>query len=262
MNGSLILHGNSVTTYSSALVPAGISCSSISQQRYCNNGVLSGSFQHTSCSVNSVTGSNSCSFGSSIIAHGSSVTAFQSSTSANCSLISQTRQCQNGVLSGSYSFASCSQSVQPAVCTSQTSATNFILDGNTNYNTSAINAKMQGSQIYVIEIIPGDLTARNILTWDIRSGNAAREISISPCRGDFTSSEAKIISRGLIQENQGASGKLSWIFDQPNKKPVDLWPQVNLQSGRKYYINFKNTSCEGSTYGVDTCMMYWFAYKE
>lgn len=46
-NGTTIAHGQSVTAYQSASVPAGQSC--VSEQRVCANGALSGSYAYESC---------------------------------------------------------------------------------------------------------------------------------------------------------------------------------------------------------------------
>ena len=47
-NGQTVPHGNSITAWQSSSVGAGQSC--VSEARTCNNGALSGSYQHTSCS--------------------------------------------------------------------------------------------------------------------------------------------------------------------------------------------------------------------
>lgn len=52
-NGKSVAHGASVSAFALASVPAGSSC--VSEQRTCNNGVLSGSFSAAACSVQPVT---------------------------------------------------------------------------------------------------------------------------------------------------------------------------------------------------------------
>jgi hypothetical protein len=97
-----VAHGYSNTAYSST-TPAG-SCSSASQTRTCTNGTLSGSYTATSC-TNGCTGTP---WGN--VAHGYSGTAYSSSSvpaGFTCPA-GETRTCSNGVLSGSYSYASCS----------------------------------------------------------------------------------------------------------------------------------------------------------
>ncbi len=111
-NGQTVAHGANVIAYQTSSVPAGSTCQS--QSRVCNNGALSGSYTNASCSVGNYL---SCTFNGQSIAHGTSVTAYLASSvayGATCS--SQTRTCNNGVLSGTYGFASCSAG-NPASCT-------------------------------------------------------------------------------------------------------------------------------------------------
>jgi hypothetical protein len=89
-------------------VPFGSSC--ISQTRTCSGSTLTGSYTNQACSVQAPSNCNLPWGGQ--ISHGSSVTAYQSSSvpfGSTCA--SQTRTCNNGLLSGSYTRSSCS--VQP-----------------------------------------------------------------------------------------------------------------------------------------------------
>jgi putative peptidoglycan binding protein len=65
------------------------------------------------------TGNASCSWNGQTIASGSSVTAYQAATvPAGGQCISETRTCQQGILSGSYQYASCTvATTQPPTCT-------------------------------------------------------------------------------------------------------------------------------------------------
>lgn len=106
-NGAVVLHGSSVTAYQSSSVPSGSSCAS--QQRTCNNGFLSGTYQYTTCAPLSPSGTASCSLGGKTILHGGSITAYLASSvpfGSSCS--SEPRYCSNGYLSGSYTYLSCS----------------------------------------------------------------------------------------------------------------------------------------------------------
>jgi hypothetical protein len=110
-NGQTIAHGQSVQAYANSTVNFGSTCSA--QTRTCNNGVLSGSNQYASCSVNQPA---SCLFNGQTIAHGQSVNAFQTSSVSYGSLCTiEQRTCNNGALSGSYSYSSCAVD-QPASC--------------------------------------------------------------------------------------------------------------------------------------------------
>ena len=111
-NNTLLSSGQSVIAYQSALVPFGQSC--LSQTRTCNNGVLSGSYSAGSCSSRSA---SNCSLDGQAVEHGASVTAYVSDSVAfGGSCPSQTRTCNNGVLSGSYSARTC-QVASAASCT-------------------------------------------------------------------------------------------------------------------------------------------------
>lgn len=112
--GGTLAHGNSVTAYLAATVPFGQSCTS--QSRTCSNGVLSGSYQFASCTV--LPPSTDCALPwGGTLPHGNSVTAYQSATVPfGSSCVSQSRTCNNGVLSGSYQYQNCSVN-PPADCT-------------------------------------------------------------------------------------------------------------------------------------------------
>lgn len=146
-NGSKIPSGKSVTAY---LESTGI-CQS--ETRACNNGRLSGTYQFASCTPSApvvpatpvtpvtpvtppvpVTPSvpvtptqpitpavtppppADCLFDGRTIAHGSVVSAFQNpSVAYGASCVAEARLCNNGVLSGSYNYATCGAG-QPNAC--------------------------------------------------------------------------------------------------------------------------------------------------
>lgn len=111
-NGSALVNNQSVTAYFSSSVPYGSNC--LSETRTCSTGALSGSYAYAGCSVGAP---NSCLFNGITVAHGASVTAYPSANVAyGQSCTSQTRTCNNGVLSGSYISNSCSVQA-PASCT-------------------------------------------------------------------------------------------------------------------------------------------------
>ncbi|MBI5458091.1 peptidoglycan-binding protein [Candidatus Kaiserbacteria bacterium] len=106
-NNHTILHSQIITAYQASTVAYGNQC--VSEQRTCNNGTLSGSYQYASCSAGTAA---SCSFNGQTVAHNASVTAYQSSSvPSGQQCVSQTRACSNGTLSGSYTNATCT--VQP-----------------------------------------------------------------------------------------------------------------------------------------------------
>ena len=103
-NNTTISNSASVTYFQSAIAPFGGSC--VSQQRTCTNGVLSGNFTFATCNVTaglSCIGPNGAT-----ILDGTNATYFQFAiVPIGSSCVSQTRTCNNGVLSGSYLAASC-----------------------------------------------------------------------------------------------------------------------------------------------------------
>jgi hypothetical protein len=107
--GSTVNSGSSVTAFSATTVPYGSSCSSIQEIRFCNDGVLSGSFINESCSVSAPA---NCTFNGNTVIHGSSVIAYSTPTVTSpttCASVSQTRTCTNGVLNNpTFSNANCS----------------------------------------------------------------------------------------------------------------------------------------------------------
>lgn len=110
-NGQTIAHGTSINAYESSSVAFGSSCTS--QSRTCSNGTLSGSYTNSTCSV---AGAQNCSFNGETVNDGHSVTAYQAASVAyGSSCTSESRNCSNGSLSGSYSFGSCSVQ-SPATC--------------------------------------------------------------------------------------------------------------------------------------------------
>lgn len=114
-NGKTLAHGASVEAYLASTVQSGSSCSS--QVRRCDDGVLSGSYQYASCNVAMP---EACLFNGKTVAHGSNVRAFLHSSSPNGQNLcqsSQLRVCNNGSLSGSYTYSSCT-TAQPRSCTS------------------------------------------------------------------------------------------------------------------------------------------------
>lgn len=101
-NGQTLSNGQTIKAYLNSTVPAGQSCES--QVRSCQNGVLSGNYNYASCAVAAPA---ACLFNGQTIASGQSVTAFLAS-SASGACTQESRVCNNGALSGSYTFATCS----------------------------------------------------------------------------------------------------------------------------------------------------------
>lgn len=102
-NGQTIANGQSITAYNTSNVEYGQSCGA--ETRFCENGHLSGSFEFASCDQGQPA---SCLFNGVTVPSGTQVTAFATSTvNAPNVCVSEQRLCNNGVLSGSNTFASC-----------------------------------------------------------------------------------------------------------------------------------------------------------
>jgi peptidoglycan hydrolase-like protein with peptidoglycan-binding domain len=103
--GAVIAHGASVTANQSSSVPYGSQC--LSETRTCSNGTLSGSYQYQSCGP-AAPASCMTPWGVAL-ASGAATTSYQAaSVAAGQQCASQMRTCTNGVLSGTYQYASCS----------------------------------------------------------------------------------------------------------------------------------------------------------
>ncbi len=110
-NGATVFHGESVEAFLE-----GQSEQCVSQERTCMNGLLSGSFQYAECVTPKEP--NSCLFNGMTIAHGQSVNAY---LNGNGTCESEERVCDDGVLSGSYKFGTCTPTA-PCLFNGQTIA--------------------------------------------------------------------------------------------------------------------------------------------
>ncbi len=103
--GDSLASGASVTAYQQESVAYGSLCSS--SQRTCTNGVLSGSGAYKNCEVQAP---KTCStpWGATV-AHNASVQAYAAAEASTCT--PESRVCNNGTLSGTGTFQSCTQTV-------------------------------------------------------------------------------------------------------------------------------------------------------
>jgi len=112
-NGRTINHGDSVLAYSQSNVAYGQVCKA--EKRTCQNGSLQGpSYNFETCTVNEAA---ACVFtADQILQSGQSIWAYEASSvpyGSTCS--KQMRQCNDGALSGTYKYATCSPGA-PAKC--------------------------------------------------------------------------------------------------------------------------------------------------
>ncbi len=111
LNGHTVMHSLYGQAYQNSSVPFGQTCQL--EKRYCNDGVLSGSYTFQTCAVGAA---NSCRFNNQDVLHGTAVNAFQASSVKFGDLcVKESRVCTNGALSGSYNYASCLPDA-PKVC--------------------------------------------------------------------------------------------------------------------------------------------------
>lgn len=103
--GGTIGDGQLITAYQTNVSS---NCPGVAETRTCNNGTLSGSYTYQSCSAPAPAPCTLPWGGS--IASGLSTTAYQTNISSNCPGVAETRTCNNGALSGSYTYQSCSAS--------------------------------------------------------------------------------------------------------------------------------------------------------
>lgn len=114
-NGMTVASGGSVRAYKSGCVPYGYQCES--QDRYCNNGILSGNYVAKSCYVNP---GQACYFNGKAVPHGYKVKAYTASSvphGQTCDSIAEERVCNNGQWGGNpyAKYTSCSMCA-PAAC--------------------------------------------------------------------------------------------------------------------------------------------------
>ncbi len=102
--GGAIAYGERVWAYQNSGVPTGSQC--VVEERACSNGVLSGSFNFRTCSAGAPA---ACIFNGQQIESGKSADAFETSSVAfGAQCAKQSRQCNNGTLSGTFEFGACS----------------------------------------------------------------------------------------------------------------------------------------------------------
>ena len=126
-NDQLVEHQSSVTAWQTSSVPHGNSCAS--QERICTNGQLSGSYTFSSCATAAPDNCSAADYGQ-FVQHNTSEQFWQTATvpyGSSCQ--PQDRFCNNGTLSGSYTFASCS--------VSEASGCDFSDGGSTAHNPNA-----------------------------------------------------------------------------------------------------------------------------
>jgi len=251
--GQVVPHGSSITAYQSSSVDFGGTCSS--QTRTCNDGTLSGSYSNSSCTVQAAA---SCNFNGQLIPHGSTVSAFQSSSVGfgdTCS--SQTRSCNNGSLSGTYSYSTCTVN----------SANSCYFNGQTVDHGNSVTAYFDSTVPY------GSTCSSQQRTCD--DGSLSGYYSYSSCQqeapdtcsfngqtiqhgGTVTAYQSSSVAYGSTCTSQTRScddGSLSGSYayssctvNAPVSSTTDLWVH-NLSSQTIYYLYMSPSS--SSLWGSD-----------
>lgn len=102
-NGQVVAHGTEVDAYRTSSVAYDQVCQK--ERRRCNNNILSGSYEFSSCSP---VAPLNCNFNGINVAHNSAVTAYaEPVVEYNQTCRQESRQCTNNILSGSYAHSSC-----------------------------------------------------------------------------------------------------------------------------------------------------------
>jgi hypothetical protein len=99
-NGSRVEEGESVTAFLNSTPEFTNSC--LSETRTCKDGALSGTYTYASCRQ----GPKACLFNGITLESGQSITAYNASSTATCA--SENRICNDGRLSGSFQYTTCS----------------------------------------------------------------------------------------------------------------------------------------------------------
>lgn len=205
---------------------------------------------------------NNCTFNNTTIPHGQSVVAYLASSSATCS--SQQRTCNNGVLSGSYQFASCtvtSPAQPPNTSTdycpnvpvhfdlpASSSYKRMLSGGYSSYGQTPIVVPIMynnSNLVIRLTVLSTDTSAARgaaMLNFsDIGSVRAGRYVTISKSKCDFTSGAKWISGRDIISGipiEQNSASKLVSI----NSTSAPSQSQISVDTG-VWYINVKNVSC-------------------
>ena len=104
-NRSGLMNGDTVMAFRTSSVPTGQMC--VSEIRACRNGILSGTFEYAFCLPGAPA---ACLIDGRTIPSGGTIKVFQSATvgfGQKCDDVSQVRACNNGILSGNYTFSTC-----------------------------------------------------------------------------------------------------------------------------------------------------------
>ena len=236
-NGSNVEHGDFVTAYLSNSVAAGNSCSS--QTRTCFNGVLSGTYLYSTCSIAEAA---SCNFNGASIADGDTTTAYLSSSvpfGSTCT--SQIRTCSDGTLSGSYSFSNCEQA-EPLDCSfngSNVEHGDFVTAYLSN-SVAAGNSCSSQTRTCFNGVLSGSYTNSNCSVSSVE-GNVEKDIASCVERN-----QSRKTTNEIIQISVGSSSSCVLFKDGL----VKCWGE---DYGIKPVKTFQSATCIGNRGGGRGC---------
>lgn len=223
--GLSIKHGDSIQAFTSSQVPATGQCNSVT--RTCYNGALSGTGDFVSCSKEAP---KSCLFDGKTIVDGQSVNAFQhSNVSAGDSCAEERRRCSNGVLSGTFLYASCMVN-QPRSCLHNGQT---IVDGQSIVQFFSGRSNSEG-------LCPSE---KRTCKDGLLSGTASSSSCVSPTIEDIFEGQADF-------ESIGDSSEISYTFLTPNIHVFDQKMTLFSKPGDSSTYAFTRGTTDGARFNV------------
>lgn len=245
--GGIILGGREVTAYA---VKSSISCAAEAETRVCSKGVLSGTHAFPACEA-------ACQLPwGGILLSGRSAVAYRSADLANCTKVRQTRTCNDGQLSGSYTVAACpgqcpegwSAAAPMAAATVEASGNvgdRLQLDGSLSCNSNPPGPK-RGRRFSWTRVSEPANADGSAVRFTLRGGRDAKPSFVPPLPGDYqfaltvgnataTSDPvtATIHVGGAIQANTPFSGG-SWALGE---QPLQLtWSFAGISASKRFNL--------------------------
>jgi hypothetical protein len=178
-DGATIVHGATVNAYLNPKPGYDRPCTV--EQRVCRDGALSGSFDHKSCTP--AAPPRNCAFDGKTVEHGRSVQAYQmAATQPGGSCAAEWRQCQDGALSGSYAYSSCTVAApQPNIERGVQAAVRWGLIG--NWASGVCGTRATASQPIIRFAIQGYALVREVDSGAGVERTGLSEIRIRPDDG-------------------------------------------------------------------------------
>ena len=215
-------------------VAYGETCESVSRERTCENGILSGlaNFSSTSCSVESAA---SCELNGINIPDGSSVSAYSTPSvpyGSTCPV--ETRTCSNGSLDGSFSYSSCAADTG-SVCS---------FNGQTVAHGDSVTAYSSDTAAFGSSC--NDISETRSCT----NGSLSGSFTFSNCTVDSAAMAGTVTTFGgggtsrMLGRSTAATGSTSISVNQPVQSLVTLYLLVD--EDLKYPVATIKSGTDGS----------------